>query len=300
MSKKLVALMMGALLLVTVAVAIPADTQAANLSGGSYTYVINGEEVAFPYDPIVQKDGALLPLEVFTHLGVAVTGALERTPTLSYGPVSAQLTLGRQVATVGGKVQELGVAPVRLNGRLFAPAQLLDAFGISFSQEGNFVTISRYPMPGLTRRESTEWRALKQVRGFATSVKADSTFLEAEFHLLNQEMLSDQNLAIDFGTRTRLLGLLETNTLVLVSLSNTSFKSGALQPTGIYLVDQRRNQYEVSSVIDIGQGLLSTKLAPDASRMGVLLLPRLAEGGGAVKLYYEASGVVLGTFSTAP
>ncbi|MFZ5824557.1 MAG: stalk domain-containing protein [Bacillota bacterium] len=297
---RLAALLVGALLLVAAAVVLPADTQAATLSGGAYTYVINGEEVAFAYDPIIRKDGVLLPLDLFTHLGVQVTGPLGRSPGLTYGPVSAQLTLGRTVAVIDGVPTQTGVAPVRLNGRLFVPAALLEHFGLSFAQEGNYVTINQLlaEPPALTSHPVGDWKIIHRSRGFVTSVKSDATFIEAGFYLLDEAMLTDGNLAMSYGARTRLLGLLETNTLVLVNLSNTSFKSGALQPGGLFLIDANRNQYDVLSVIDIGQGLVSSKLAPGADRMGVLMLPRLAGGAGAVKLYYDANGLVLGQFES--
>lgn len=295
--KHLIALLMGAILLVTAALAIPAPTQAATLSGGTYTYVVDGEEVTFPLDPIIKKEGVLLPLEVFTHVGVSVSGALERTVTLSYGPVSAQLTLGRLTAQVAGQTEPLTVAPVRLGGRLFLPAEILEAFGLAFEQEGNYVTITRYveSMPALTQLSPADWQTLKRERSLTASVKTESSiYLEAEFTLLSEAMLADENLKLDYGTRARLLGLMETNTLLLVNLSNRSLKSGALQTTGLYLIDQYRNQYEVTAALDVGEGLVSGKLAPAADRMGVLLLPRLESGANLLKLYYEANGVILG------
>lgn len=295
----LIALLTGAILLAAAVLVWPTQSQAATLSGGTYTYVIDGEEVTFPYDPIVKKEGVLLPLEIFTHLGVSVNGALERTVTLSHGPVSAQVTLGRVAATVGGQTEQLSVAPVRLNGRLFLPAEILEGFGLSFGQEGNYVTINKYveSMPALTNLPAAEWRVLRQSRGFTASVRADSgIYLEAEFSLLNPAMLADANLGVDYGTRSRLLGLMETNSLLLVDLSNRSLKSGALQSAGLYLIDQYRTQYEVTAVVDIGEGMLSDKLAPAADRMGVLLLPKLVDGAGPIKLYYENNGVILGQF----
>lgn len=302
MNKKLIAtLLVGAMLLATAALAWPKQSQAATLSGGTYTYVVDGEEVTFPLDPIVQKNGVLLPLDVFTSLGVSVNGALEKEVVLSYGPVSAKLTVGRVTAEVMGETKPLPVAPVRLNGRLFLPAQLLESFGIAFSQEGNYVTLTRYvaKMPALTKLSPAEWRALKDDRTVRASVKADSAiYLDGEFTLLNAAMLADENLPLDYGTRARLMGLLETNSLLLVTLSNKSLKSGALQTTGIYLVDQYRNQYEVTGTIDVGQGLISNKVAPAADRMGVLLLPKLESGAGPIKLYYEGNGTIIGQFVT--
>lgn len=302
MNKKLIATVLaGAVLLFAAALAWPTRSQAATLSAGSATYVIDGEEVLFPFDPITRKEGVLLPLELFTHLGVTVSDALEQRVTLTYGPVTAQVTVGRLPALVGGERVQLSVTPMRLNGRLFLPAELLEAFGLAFAQEGNFVTINRHvqAMPPLTALPAAEFRALKQERTVHAAVKADSgIYLEAEFTLLTQAMLLDLNLKIDYGTRARLLGLLESQSLMLVSLSNRSLKSGSLQMEGIYLVDQHRTQYEVATALDIGDGLVTGKLAPAADRMGVLVVPKLADGAGPVKLYYEGNGVILGQFVT--
>jgi len=292
--------LLGIVLVLLAALAWPLQSQAeaATLSGGSYTYVIDGEEVLFAYDPIVKKDGVLLPLEVFTSLGVEVSGALEQEVTLKYGPVSAKVTVGRTVVVIGSQSEAVGVAPVRLNGRLFLPAELLEAFGISFSQEGTYVSIARYvpEMPVLVKSSADEWRAKRASRSISTPVRADSGIsLDATFTLLNREILADENLELAYGTRARLMALLETNSLLLVELSNQGFRSGALQTAGIYLVDSGRNQYEVLEVLDLGDGLVSGKLAPAADRVGVLLLPRI-EARGMVKLYYEASSAVLGGF----
>lgn len=300
MSKKLLAaLLTGSLLLMLTAAVWPQPTQAANLSGGAYTYVIDGEEVTFPYDPIVQKAGALLPLDLFTHLGAKVSGALEQKVTLRYGPVTAELTLGRNLAQVNGQAEQMATAPMRLNGRLFLPAEILTGFGLSLAQEGNYVIINHYvdEMPALTKLSEGDWLALTADRTIDATLRADSgIYLDGTFAILNEGMILDQHLKLDYGTRVRLLGLLQTNTLMLVDLANPSLKSGAIQTNGLYLVDGERNQYEVSQVLDIGQGLITGKVAPAANRMGLLVLPRLGGGGGPLKLYYEGNGAVLGQF----
>ncbi len=298
--KKLTSLvaLLGLILTLLAAVAWPLRSEAATLSGGSYTYVVDGEEMLFAYDPIVKSGSVLLPLEVFTSLGITVDGALEKEVTLKSGPVTVGLTVGRPVAQVGLESQPLAIAPVRLNGRLFLPAELLEDFGINFSQEGNYVSINRYAtqMPELVYGTPGEWQAKTADRSFSTSVRADSGFvLSATFTLLTEEILADRNLDMAYGTRARLMGLLETNSLVLVELSNNAMRSGALVTNGIYLVDADRNQYDVLEVLDIGDGLLSGKLAPAADRMGVLRLSKI-QSSGPVKLYYENNGMIIGSF----
>ena len=107
----------GALLLALVST-VPNRTEAANLTGGQYTYVINGDEVSFPFDPVVRKDGMLLPIEVFQQFGVNVAGAVSRNLELTKDEVDVQLTVGSNTAVVNAVSRYLGTAPVRLNGEL--------------------------------------------------------------------------------------------------------------------------------------------------------------------------------------
>jgi hypothetical protein len=53
----------------------------------------------------------------------------------------------------------------------------------------------------------------------------------------------------------------------------------------------------VQEVIDLGQGLLSGKLAPGADRVGVLVFPKLKPNPGIVKLYYDGNPGDLGSWS---
>lgn len=279
--------------------AVVAPIRAANLTNGNYTYLIQGEEQTFPVDPISRSGGMLLPLEVFQAFGITVEGALDKVAILTKDTVTARLTVGRAVAEVNGKALALATAPVRVSGRLFVPADLLNEFGVEFAQDGSFVSVSQFSpdMPALAQLSGAQWKSMLEAHTISANVKMDSgVFARADFTLLTPSMLTAENLDVSYGVRARLLGLMETNTLVLTRLSNTSFKSGALVTTGAYLVDSRRTQYDPQGVFDIGQGLLTAKTAPNADRTGVLLFPKLAADAGDVSLYYEASQLILGTF----
>jgi hypothetical protein len=90
---------------------------------------------------------------------------------------------------------------------------------------------------------------------------------------------------------------LQTNTLVWVKTSNTGNKTGGLVTGTTFLIDNNRNQYEVTSVLDIGDGLLNGKIAPGADRAGVLVFPKLDPKASQVSLYYENNQATLGFFT---
>lgn len=295
-NRKLVTWTLLGTLLAALLVSAPA-TLAANLSGGTYTYVFNGQEASVTFDPIKVKEKLLLPVEVFDRFGIAVAAGQGETVTLKKFAVQAQLTLGSPIYALNGTEENLEVAPLKLNGRLFLPADLLKQFGVDLTQDGTFLIMrdQTQGMGPVTELPAEEFEALKELRTVAAEVRADSNIvLNAEFTMLNEQLLQAANLDLSFGARARLHGLLRTNTLVLVKLSNTSFKSGALSTAGLYLVDSNRNQYEVVSAADIGKGALTVKLAPGADRVGVLVFPRIASGAGPLTLYYENNNSALG------
>lgn len=286
-------------LLIALVAATPTSTEAANLTGGNYTYLIDGEEVTFTFDPIARKDGLLLPTEVFQKFDITIEGATSRNITLSKAGVSAKLTVGSTTYMLNGQPKDVSTAPLRLNGRAFLPADVLQEFGVDMSQDGNYISLSNYTTKlfRVEKLSDEEWNSLKSFRGFTSMVKADSGVnIYGEFWMLNEQMITAENLNITYGNRARLLGLLETKTLVLVKLSNLSNKAGGLVTTGLFLIDNQRNQYDLASVVDIGYGLLNNKLAPSGDRYGVLAFPKLPSTTVNAILYYDNNGSSIGTF----
>lgn len=283
-----------------VAIAAPRVSMSANLTGGSYTYLVQGEEVLFPFDPIVRKEGLLLPIEVFQQFGIKVDGALAREVTLTRGDLTVNLTLGSTSILVSGKKDTVPTPAVRVSGRLFLPADLMRQFGIELTTDGTYVVMRTYvdnlgPAEELSEAAYATLKAPRTVKG---NLKADSgIYLDAEFTLLNDELINTANLGLSYGMRAKLLSLLENNTLVLAKVSNTNFKSGALVTSGLYLVDSQRIQYDNPTVLDMGRGLITAKVAPAADRIGILVYPKLGEEAGAVSLYYDANGATIGTFA---
>lgn len=276
---------------------LPGDSSAANLTSGTYTYVIGGEEVTYAIDPINRKDGLLLPAEVFSAFDIQVDGLMKREFTLTRDGVAVKASLGSPYIDVNGDAQSLTVGPIRLNGRVFLPADLLKQFAVEYVLDGTYVSFRDLAAgnPALTGTGVTEWSALKTNRSFTITVRADtSIYLNAEFILLTPEMIAATSLEVDYSTRVKLQNLQKTNTLLLVDLSNQQYRSGGLQTAGLYLVDHQRRQYEVTQVLDIGEGMLNAKLAPGADRMGVLIYPKV-KPSGTITIYYDGQNSSLGT-----
>lgn len=305
MNKHLRKLAVGAAavtLLVATVASMTGTSSAANLTGGTYTYVINGEETTFPFDPLVRQGGVLLPAEVYQQFGITIDGALTRNITLKKDDqVTASLTLGSTTVTVNGNAATVATAPLRLNGRLFLPGDLLKEFGVEFSSDGNYVVMRNLAdgQANIQQNSESEFSGLKIGKSFTASVKADSgIFLSGDFTLLTPSIVGSANLKVTYGTRARLQNLLQTNTLIMVKLSNSAFKSGAFVTSGVMLVDDQRTQYDVLQVLDTGNGLLSNKIVPAGDRVGVLVFPKLANNASILTMYYDTQGANLGSFTS--
>lgn len=299
LGKKTLVLLSTGALLAAIAVAVPSTSSAANLSSGSASYVINGQEETFTFDPIQRKNGTLVPIELFQRFGVTVDGATGNLIKLTKGSTQINLTLGKTSALINGLPASVAVEPVRLSGRLFLPAELLREFGVEFSQESGYVFLREFVsgQPTVMVTDQAAYNNLKNNRTFNPQVKLDSgQFAQSSFTMLNKDLLQMDKLPISMGARARLQGLIETNTLVMVKLDNYASKSGSFQTTGLYMIDNNRNQYDVLEEIDLGQGLLSGKLAPGADRVGVLVFPLLKPNPGPVKLYLDANAADLGSW----
>lgn len=285
--------------LILAAAVAPRVTMAANLTGGNTAYVLNGEEVTFPFDPIRVQNGLLIPVEVFQRFGVAVEGAQGRNFTLTKAGVSVRITLGTGAANVDGLTVATGASPMRLNSRLFLPADLLKYFGVDYVLDGSFMILQEY-VPGpptLKQTAQADYQEFLRSRQFSAAVRLDGNIhANGEFTLLTPDIASAVQFGVDYGTRARIQNLLHTNTLVMVTLRNSAGRAGAVQTTGLFLVDDLRNQYDLVTVLDIGDGLLSNRLAPGADRTGILVFPRVRSDSTTLSLYYDLNGANLGMF----
>lgn len=276
--------------------------RAATLTGGSYTYIIGGEEVAFTFDPIRIQDQVLLPSELFGHFGIHLAES-GRQITLDRASVVVELEPGQPVALVDGRVEPLGAGVVRLNGRLFLPAELLRFFGIAFAQDGTFLLMREYaPSPvAPVKLSAEEYTKLRAGRSITTSLRADNQVqLQAEFTLLSPDLIQAANLELSAEVRARLLDLAKSRSLLLVQLSNRSIKAGSLVVSDLFLLDDQRNQYAPIEVVDLGPGRIDERLVPTVDRLGLILYPKLSGDATRASLYYDPNAGNLGTFTSLP
>jgi len=297
--KTLVTLLAATFLLGLVALT-PGDSSAANLTAGNYTFLLEGEEVTFTVDPVSRRDGLLAPAEVFVKVGIPVTGQQTRSYTLQTQNVTVKATLGSPFIEVNGKQEVLPLYPVRLNGRLFLPLELLRFFSIEYVADGNYVSMRDVTkdLPLVRALPSNEYESLRRDRVLTANTKLDTNiYVDVTFTLLGHDLLSATNLDLPITTRINLMVMAQTSTLVMVNVSNTSFRSGALPTAGLFLVDSGRRQYEVTSVLNIGDGLVTGKLAPGADRTGILVFPKVAANAQRLTVYYEPNGGPIGTLT---
>jgi hypothetical protein len=288
-----------AAMLVALVGGVAGSSSAATLTSGQYTYVINGEEFSTS-DPVKVSAGLLLPIEVFQRFGITVSTPLTRSVGLKKASVTATITLGDTTFDLNGQPAAMDSAPMRLNGHLFVSADLLKHFGIEFNQDGTFVVLRDFTegMPTVQTTSDDDFNHLRDGRTFNASVKADSgIYLNTDFTLLSPDLLAASSLDISYGTRARLQSMSQTNTLVLVKLSNTAYKAGAITANGFFLVDEQRRQYDLTATLDTGAGPITAKISPAADRTGVLIFPKVSNTATQLQIYYDANGATLGLFS---
>lgn len=293
--RRLVITLLATLLLITAA---STGAMGAPLSGGNTIYIINGEDIAFTFDPIVRADGVLIPDEVARWLGLTVTEA-EKSLTVTRGKVTAQLTLGQTWAVVDGRPMHLSPGPVRVIGKLFLPADLLKEFGLSVSLEGNLMEIRdltaglQFP-EGLSREDYEAQLMRRTVRG---RVRSDEgrPYLDLEFLWLTPEMVASEQFRATFRQRVEYLSLLQSNSLALVTVVNRSNGTVTLTPGSLMLVDEASgDQFDVERTLDY-QGLISEKVAPQARKASVLVYPKVPEGLDRLVLFSDTNQASLGT-----
>lgn len=283
-------------LLLAVAVTVTAATgpaAAGVLTSDHYTYIIKGRELAIPVDILTIRGTHLVPEELLRGLGQTplMTG---ETIRLQRGPVQVELTLGGLVAQVGGRQQVLPVAPMVVAGRLFVPVAILPSLGLALEVDGRFVLLQDFapaepelPQPAADAYAQT--LAEHSLRYFMHGAGGD--FAWVRITRLTRDLLASEQMEMDWGTRMRLLTLLETRTLLLVTVENTSDRSIALDPQRWLLTDDRGNQYDYADLEIAVTGKVTAPVAPGATRIAVLGYDR-AEGP--LTVYDDAGAVIIG------
>lgn len=281
------------LLLALAVIAVPVS--AGILTSGSYTYMFKGREQNLPVDILTVQGATLVPTELLSLVQV-VPEAEADSVTLKRGPVTVQMRLGSETAVIGDTVKLLQSGPLLVGGRLFIPAEVLPELGLTLGVDGKFVLLGDYlpeggPVPDPAGNPLYD-DILKNRTAHAT-VRDGTSYGSYTITLLNAELLKDPRLSLNWGTRVKLLSMLQTRTLLLVQLRNTSplGTTIALDPNKLLLVDDVGRQYDYLKTEVAVDGLVTTAVAPGATRVSVLAY---GKADGALKLYYAGMPDPLG------
>lgn len=300
MLRKLPARYLGALLVALLLVLAVGSTSAAPLTGGNTIYVINGEEATFTFDPITRKDGLLVPQDVYAALGLAVAQN-DRLVTVSRGALQASLTLGATIGSVDGRIIALPPAAIKLSGRLFLPARLLEEFGYEVAADGTYLQV-RDLTRGIALTSSLDkagYDALRARRTVNSYVKTDDqkSNVGAEATFLTPEMVASTQFPATFRQRVQYLNLLQTNSLLLVRITNQTGRSATVKPESIMLVDTvSGKQYDVEQVLDY-DGQIGQKIANGASKASILVYPRVAAEVATLAVFADTNPGTIGTLN---
>lgn len=282
------------LLAVLVVVGAASHPAAARvLTSDNYTYMLKGRQLTVPVDILTIRNTQLVPEELLRALGVAA-GLTGEAIGLERGPVQVELTLGSLTARVGGKQQVLPVAPMVVSGRLFVPAAILPSLGLDLAVDGRFVLLEDYlaaePVPRQIPADAyAQLLAENSLHFFLPGV--GDAFAWVSITRLTADLLAGEQLELDWGTRLRLLALLETQTLLLVSVENTSSRSITLDPRRWLITDESRHQHEYAGLEIEVAGRVTAPVAPGAIQVAVLGFDR---AGGPLTIYDDASSILLG------
>jgi len=283
--------MIGLLTLVLLAsIAIPAS--AGVLTANNYTYLLRGRELDLPVDILSVQGAYLVPDELLAALGL--TPAYDGDAIgLTRGSVTVELMLGSEIAQVAGKARQLKAAPMKVSKRSFVPAEVLADLGYSLTVDGKFVLLADYapatPPPALSQSEFDGVLKAHTVQG---TIRDGSTYATVTVTALTAELLGDERLGIPWGTRLKLLQMLKTRTLLLVTMRNQSVKAVAFDPAKLMLVTDGGSQADYLKTEVAVDGSVTSPVAPGAVRTSVLAYSQIETDE--FDLYHDGAGAVLG------
>jgi len=270
------------------ALALPA--RAGILTSSSYTYLLKGKELNLPVDILTVQSSPMVPEELLGAFGLKLAAQGDAVE-LTRGPVTVRLVLGAETVWVDGKPRPLKAAPLKVAGRIFVPAEILPDLGAQLMVDGKFVLLTDYLS---TEANAQEQVADGQVDGLPLEafVRDGATVANLSVRALTPELIGDPDLGIPWGTRLKLLSMLENRTLVMVAMRNQSIKATALDPAKLMLVDPQGRQYDYTKVEVPVDGSVTAAVAPGALRVSVLVYPKVESSE--IELYYDGTGTVLG------
>jgi len=292
-------LLVAGLLVLAVVVSV-ANVQAAPLTGGNTTYVIEGEERTFTFDPINRKDGQLLPVEVIRSLGLTLVENGKQV-TVARGSTQIVLTLGKSDARINGELFTLTPAALRLNGRLFVPSMVLDELGFDVLTDSAYLQINDVGFAlGLDdSMDYAAWAALRDARTLNGMVRSDDAraFVTAQFTYLTTELVASHHFESSFKERIRLLNLMKQHAIVLVRVANDTGRSVTLNPASLMLVDgSTMTQYDMTQNLSYS-GNIKEKIAHGAAKSSLVVYPAPPETLTRITLFADTNSDNIGTFT---
>lgn len=123
--------------------------------------VLNGDEIVFPIDPIIENGSVLVPFrKIFEHLGAEVHWRPDaRTVTAQKEGSTIQLTIGSKIAIVNGIERELDVPARIINGHTVVPLSFLrEPLGARILWEQWEQTVYIFSESHIAVEHSTNWQ----------------------------------------------------------------------------------------------------------------------------------------------
>ncbi|HYG57987.1 MAG TPA: stalk domain-containing protein [Symbiobacteriaceae bacterium] len=268
---------------------LPVSATAGVLTSSGYTYLLGGREIDLPVDLLTVQGSPLVPPELLSALGLSPQVDGDRIQ-LTRGPVTVDLTLGADTAMVDGRPKLLKTGPITVSDRLFIPAEVLPDLGITLTVDGKFVLMADYIAE---ERPAPEDSYLRTSHTAEAQVRDDGQLMNVRVTTLTEEMLGDPALGIPWGTRLQLARLLQSRTLLLITVRNPAIKSVSLEPGKLMLVGDDGRQYDFAGQELPVDGRVSAAVAPGAIRSSVLAYP-LVEGERVTIYYDDGSGTAMG------
>lgn len=280
-----------AVLVAVAAAALPA--QAGILTSSAYTYLLKGKELNPAVDILTVQGSPMVPQEILSAFGLSLQIQGDEV-LLERGPVTVTMRLGARTVWVNGKPRPLAAAPMTVSGRTFVPAEVLPDLGASLTVDGKFIHLTDYLSAGDASDQPAAGGLLRAYT-LESFIRDGSTMANLTMTALTPELIRDPALGIPWGTRLRLMTMLENRTLVLVSMRNQSIKATALDPAKLMLVDAKGRQYDYTREEVTVDGSVTAAVAPGALRVSVLVYPKV--DAPEFDLYYDGTGNVLGRLS---
>lgn len=284
-------------LLVVLAAGLLPSSDATAAVGSSYSYIVDGEELAVGYDPLSLKNGLLLPEELFRHLQIDLRAGATGI-TLTRGSLQVTAKVGERAATANGERIMLPAAPIRANGQLYLPESVLAHMGVEMSTESSLLLITRWPLVEPSADDASAFAATRQAKTLKSYIevsKADA--LTITMTHLTPEIIKYKSWTSDPAVRGRAQKLLAGGAVLLdVELFNENMGFYQFQPSNLILVDDLGNQYTYTGESIALQGDMSAQIAYGGKARAILIFPALKSGARSFKIYATTNKYAIGAY----